>query len=270
MLRSAFLDLKTFSIAVKINKMKKSILSFALPFLPFWAFCCSCVGYTTFCEMVTPTSDVVKVRVINGYFWPATPSQNYWIDVVVEEVLMGTSQADTMTILASMGTTCDPFSSEFEVGNQYIVRLTEKKLDGPTDWFTFHFDNPCKESFLRMQDNQVIGFIKDEYSSQSYQAFKDQLGSCVNFTRTLEERELEGNFTLVPNPTSGATEIYSAFLLEPYELSVFTTAGQLVFKEMVGKTSSHYLSMEDQPNGVYFIKIKLDKASITTRLVVQR
>lgn len=250
--------------------MKKILLSFLFPTLPVLAFCCSCIGYTSFCELINPDTKVANVRIINGYFWPTTvDDRKFWIDVVVEETLQGDIQTDTMTILASSGTSCDPGIESFEIGKQLIVHLNESQPNGPTQWFTFRFENTCREDFLKLENGRVSGFIKENFTDIAYTEFKQQLGSCVNYTRTYDKPELERSFILFPNPSAVTAYLYSQHPISNYKLEIYNAIGQLMLSETVNNESKHPLLVGDFASGVYFVKIQVGEEFIVKRLAVQ-
>ncbi|MBK9016335.1 MAG: hypothetical protein IPM82_20960 [Saprospiraceae bacterium] len=131
--------------------MKKMLPVFALFLLPSLAFSCSCLYGLSFCELITPSSNVANVRIINTYVVATQFSEVLWLDVVVEEALQGSIEHDTMSILASYGTSCDPDFSAFHAGDNLVVQVDEELTDGPTDWYKFEFDNACKQSFLSLK-----------------------------------------------------------------------------------------------------------------------
>lgn len=249
--------------------MKKILLSLFLPAVPVLAFCCSCLGYTSFCELLSPETKVANVRVINGYFWPTVDEGKFYIDVVVEETLQGDIQTDTMTILASTNLSCDPGVEAFEVGKNFIVHLNESLTGGPTDWFTFRFYNGCREEFLELENGRVSGYIKDGYTDIAYSDFKQQMGTCVSYTHTYDRGELERLFILYPNPTTTTAFINAENIIKDYKVEIYNAIGQLMLSETVSNENNHPLPIGDFSNGVYFIKIRLGDEFITKRLVVQ-
>jgi len=250
--------------------MKKTLFSLLLPALPALAICCSCIGYTSFCELIKPDTRVARVRVINRYFWPTVAERKFWIDVVVVETLQGDVQEDTMTILASWGTSCDPDYAVFNIDEQFIVHINEAYQPGPTDWPSFAFENGCREEYLSLKNGQVSGFIKENYTDMPYLDFKQQLGTCVNFTRTRDREELNSIFSLLPNPAASEVYIYCKSLVKNYTLKIYNAVGQLMLSETVANGNSHHLALDCFNNGVYFIKIQVGNEFITKRLVVQR
>lgn len=249
--------------------MKKFLPIFALFLLPSFMMACSCIYSSSFCEHVKSSSKVANVRIINTYVSPWQFSEVLWIDVVVEDNLLGIVEHDTMTILASYGSSCDPDFSLFKIGGHLIVQEGEAITNGPTNWYTFEFDNACNEAFLSLENGIVTGFIKDEYEMQSYEILKDNLGTCTNFTRTFEKDELENSVSIFPVPASDVANIYTPIRFD-YDYTLVNVAGQTLVKERVIGETKHPLPISDLPNGLYFLKLQVGQVSIMKRMIVQR
>jgi hypothetical protein len=247
--------------------MKKMLPVFALFLLPSLAFSCSCLYGLSFCELITPSSNVANVRIINTYVVATQFSEVLWLDVVVEEALQGSIEHDTMSILASYGTSCDPDFSAFHAGDNLIVQ-DEELANGPTDWYKFEFDNACKQSFLSLKNDTVSGFILDKYEMQPYGEFKSALGTCANFTHTFDKEELEGFIHLVPVPAATEAVVHTNVPLD-YQLTLFTPTGQLMLQASVSGEHAHSLDVSDLPNGLYFVRLQIGEVPIVRRLVVQ-
>jgi len=212
---------------------------------------------------------VANVRIISTYADSSEFHNNLWIDVVVEETVQGTIEYDTMTILASQGTSCDPGFSEFRMGENLIVQVGEEYPNGPTDWYTFVFNNGCEESYLSLKDGSVTGFIRDKYEMQSYSGFKNNIGDCANFTHILEKEDIEGFVFLFPVPAASGAFIETLINID-YELTIYSASGQKLLHESVTNETRHPLDVAGLPNGLYFVRITVGEVTIVQRLLVQR
>lgn len=247
--------------------MKKRLPIAVCFLLPSLAFCCSCISEQSFCELASPTSKIASVRIISTYE-VATPTSNIlWLDVVVLEALQGSIQHDTMTILASRGTSCDPHFSAFQTGDSLIVRISEELPDGPTNWYKFSFENACRQAFLWLKNGMVSGLIMSDYTVQSYAEFKSAVGTCANFTQTFDKKELERFIYLMPVPAVTEAYVYTSLPLD-YQLTVFTPTGQAVFQASVSGERSYPIHVSDYPNGLYFVRLQIGDVIIVRRLVV--
>jgi hypothetical protein len=245
--------------------MKRIYTLSLLLLLPGWALCCSCSSYASFCEIITPQSEVAAVRIINTI----REGHRLWIDVVVEESLQGTIAHDTMTVLASSGTSCDPSYEFFNVGDQLIVHRREAIVDGPTSWFAFAFENPCAEDFLRIDNGQVVFYFDGQWRSEPYDFFKTDIGGCARQERSPRKAILERLLSIYPQPAATAAVIDLQIALN-YELALFTAAGQLLLEQSVVNEARHQLDVSRLPHGVYVLRLRFRQAEVVRKLVVQR
>ena len=251
----------------KNNAMKKIFTLSAFYLLPAWALCCSCLYFTSFCELITPQSAVAKVRIFNTTVY----QYGLWIDVAVEEPLQGAVQHDTLTILASRGTSCDPSFEAFSIGDELVVHLGEAIADGPTDWFTFAFQNACQQDFLEIVDGQVELFADGKWRLESYQNFKKNIiaGGCAEQRDVPDKATLERLLSVYPLPASTEATIDLQIALD-YELALFSANGQLLLENAVVNEARHQLDVSRLPNGVYLLRLRFEAAELVRKLVVQR
>jgi Secretion system C-terminal sorting domain len=247
--------------------MKKTATLSALFLLPSLAFCCSCLRGTSFCELITDVSIVAKVRIFDTHL--DSLNMRFWVDVVVEEKLKGNMEQDTITILASQGTTCDHEFSEFQIDGNLIIQYTETLTGGPTDWPYFIFGSICEESYLHFKDDMVIGFIREEYEMQPYQTFRNQLSDCANYTHIFNKEELEQFIHIFPVPAASEAFIDTQIPFD-YTMTIFTATGQLLQQETVIGKYRHPLYISDLPNGFYFVRLQIGDVPILKKLVIQR
>ncbi len=255
------------TLGKKDTIMKRISTISALFLLPSLAFCCSCLYGTSFCELITPTKQIANVRIFNTHL--DSLNLTLWLAVVVEEALQGSIEQDTMTILASQGTSCDPDFSEFQIGGNLIVQFDETITGGPTNWPYFIFGNICEESYLHLKDDMVIGFIREEYEMQPYQTFRNQLSDCANYTHIFDKEELEQFIHIFPVPAASEAFIDTQIPFD-YTLTIFTATGQLLQQETVIGKYRHPLYISDLPSGLYFVRLQVGDVTILKRLLVQR
>lgn len=249
--------------------MKRISTISALFLLPSLAFCCSCLYYESFCELITANSNVASVRIFDKHLDPL--SMKLWVDVVVEETLQGIVEHDTMTILASHGTSCDPGFEAFNIDDKLIVHIRETYIGGPTSWVTFDFNNGCHEEFIRVVNDEVTHIIEDKWVTESYGAFKSDINTCANLTHVFDKEEIESFISLYPVPAANEAFIEINIQLD-YELTVFSATGQLLRKESVlfVQGRNHKINISDLPNGVYFLRLQFGEVSVLKRLLIQQ
>ncbi|WP_205503806.1 endonuclease [Rufibacter psychrotolerans] len=83
-------------------------------------------------------------------------------------------------------------------------------------------------------------------------------------------KELEEQFSLFPNPTTGTVTVKAPAGLRLQEATVFSALGQLVATRKV--TNAHQpvtINLQQLPKGIYFIQLKTDKGTLVRRVVVQ-
>jgi hypothetical protein len=249
--------------------MKKLFTLIAWTLLPVWAFSCTCHYFTGFCGAITPQSAVATVRIFNTATYQQAP-RDLWIDVVVEETLQGIILHDTMTILASRSTTCDPDNSVFQIGDQFVIHLNDALIDSPTDWYSFYFRNGCIQDFLKILNGQVRLWQNQSTQTMSYNEFKNKLGDCARQTNHPNQATLESLLWLYPQPA--VDQVWIDLQLPPfdYRLKLFSFTGQLLLEEAVPPRSRYPFDVSWLPNGIYFLHLQFGEASIVRKLVVQR
>jgi hypothetical protein len=191
-----------------------------------------------------------------------------WIQVVVEKRLQGDIENDTMSVLASSGTSCDPGYDFFSIGQRLVINIWDETTGGPTPFYSFAFNNGCSEQFLVLDGDMVSGNIKDKYESQPYHDFKNNLGTCANFTHTFERGELERFINIFPVPASSVATIYNQIGFD-YDYTLLTATGQVVLWEQVIGEYDHPLPVSGLPNGLYFLHFQVGEVPFVKRLVVQ-
>lgn len=97
---------------------------------------------------------------------------------------------------------------------------------------------------------------------------------CMNNTTVTQDvstctginsNELDGVFTIYPNPTQGLMVVDASS-----EISICVTdvLGNHVFTEVLPQ-GKHIFQMDNQPNGIYFLKVNKDGLSKTLRIIKQ-
>jgi predicted enzyme related to lactoylglutathione lyase len=87
----------------------------------------------------------------------------------------------------------------------------------------------------------------------------------VNNTAALEGQELT-KLTFNPNPTEGIVYISAEGMIQA-QISVLDVGGRLVFSIANIDATNFALNITDQPQGVYFVKLKQDEKQFNFRIV---
>lgn len=249
--------------------MKKTTLLALLALLPAWAFCCRCAYITEFCAIVTPQSEIATVRIIDTLMSP-DPEYQYpvqWINVVVVETLQGAIEHDTMTILASRLTSCDPSPNSFGLGDLLIVHLRDAIDNGPTGHFTFSFQNTCTQDFLRIDNGQIRIWRNGSSQEEAYVTFRANLGACA---RQPNQPRLETMLLVSPQPAAQEVWIELRRPLDAeLQFELFSVSGQFLLKGSVpAEQARQRLDVSKLPAGAYLLRFQLGEVSVVRKLVV--
>ena len=88
-------------------------------------------------------------------------------------------------------------------------------------------------------------------------------------TKCLENEEVM--MQISPNPNYGSFTIASYLLLQNTEVSIYSSNGQLILNiPVVSRINNQEVSLENLPNGVYFVRLKSDEHSITETFTVMK
>ena len=97
---------------------------------------------------------------------------------------------------------------------------------------------------------------------------------CMNNTTVTQDvstctgintNELDGVFTIYPNPTQGLMVVES---ITEISICVTDVLGNHIFTEVLPE-GKHIFQMDNQPNGIYFLKVNKDEFSKTLRIIKQ-
>lgn len=253
--------------------MKKTLLLALLALLPAWAFSCRCAYITEFCTIVTPQSDIATVRIIDTLMSP-DPEYQYpvqWINVVVVETLQGAIEHDTMTILASRLTSCDPSPNSFGLGDLLIVHLRDAIDNGPTGHFTFSFENVCAQDFLRIDNGQIRNWRNGSSQEEAYDTFRANLGACARqLFNPVDQRTLESLLSVSPQPAKDEAWIeLRRPLAVALQFELFSVSGQFLLEGSIpAEQARQRLDVSKLPAGAYLLRFQLGEVSVVRKLVV--
>lgn len=240
--------------------MKKHLLSFAITLLPGFALACSCISITTFCERVTPESEVISVKILTGYYVDFT----HYIDVIFIENVQGDTSLELLTLRTGSGNSCDPFPDMFVGGDTLVFIMGLQLGNSPSPHTTFMLDFACGSNFLIVSNGKVtIGPYFDP-KEVTYPVFKNNFGECAKINPPLT-----GWRAPLVYPSPALAEV---FLENNHQsaiaFQVFTSTGKLVTEGDLPSRSKSPFDVSDWPAGVYFIRFGLDGELLVERFVV--
>jgi Peptide-N-glycosidase F, C terminal/Secretion system C-terminal sorting domain len=99
----------------------------------------------------------------------------------------------------------------------------------------------------------------------------------VNFTIQLpngvKADETQNKFTVFPNPSQGLFSInFNSLTTKQFNVDVFDVYGNKVFDENVANSATNVfqINLSDQPNGMYLIRLRTDKGSVSKRVILSK
>ncbi len=239
--------------------MKKSIffLMIAIALSPVKAFSCSCLTPSSFCESITDENGQT-LEWITAIVRAKLVSNTNRKDVEVSEVIYGSIPESEMVILHDW---CTLYVHELEFGAEYIFAL--KEFEG-----NFSLLN-CAVSFLKIEDEVVIGAIAPGINSMDYKdlASLETCGDAFKFF------SLDRHVKLFPNPTAYQIKIQNihAEASVNIDLKVYDIHGRLVSmpSNVQGILPEEHwvIDIESYSSGVYLFKISTTFQELVYRVV---
>jgi extracellular elastinolytic metalloproteinase len=83
----------------------------------------------------------------------------------------------------------------------------------------------------------------------------------------MEENELDNAISLFPNPTSGVITLLNNSNIDIHTLTIMDINGRIIQRvDIEGTTTSTNFSVASLAQGMYFVKIETDTASIVKKI----
>ena len=163
------------------------------------------------------------------------------IDVTSPNPILGNGLVTDQTSLMNLG------SIDFSV-------------TGGTAPYTYNWSNGATtEDLSDLSGGTYTVTITDANGCEEISTF------TVNNTNALEGQELI-KLTFTPNPTEGFVHISAEGMIQA-QISVLDVGGRLVFSIANIDATNFALNITDQPQGVYFVKLKQDEKQVNFRIV---
>lgn len=141
------------------------------------------------------------------------------------------------------------------------VSFTNQSICMPTSWnWTFEGGTPETST----EENPVVTYNEGGEFSVTL-VVENEAGSNTitksNYVTVgwvgLDESETDNNFKVFPNPSHGAINIINNNNLQVSSVEVYNVSGQMIlFNESRGFDNNIQVDLQDQPKGVYHLKIK--------------
>jgi len=81
---------------------------------------------------------------------------------------------------------------------------------------------------------------------------------------------LDKNITLFPNPTKGNITLQNENNLPLSEVIIYNSIGQIVYTQQIDNTTTDMrISLENYPDGIYFVRINSGNTSVVKRIIKQ-
>lgn len=230
--------------------------------LPFIGQACSCAWVSNFCETSNLQSVISTVKVIDKF---DDGMRHHFLKVEIIEDLRGITTKDTMTILASSGTSCDVSPEGFNI-NDILIVLVRNNPDVTDTGYSYDFpiEGGCSRSYIFLIDGMVKQHPADD-TGVPYEDFKSEIEECVKAS-VLDEPEVLNRLTYIfPNPALNKLKI-RIYPAGNFSYTIYSTAGQKMREaEVIGFQED--LDISNFENGVYYLKIRVNRTAIFKKIV---
>ena len=102
-------------------------------------------------------------------------------------------------------------------------------------------------------------------------AWYNSIASQFTTTALGNEKFLQNDFSLYPNPSKGSFTIQFKDLMDSFSVEVFDVTGKTVYENKYDQSANlvQMINLDNPTSGVYFVNIKSDKGIVTKKLVIQ-
>jgi len=244
--------------------MKKSLSFLLITFLTVFnnnLNACECAEQPPyFCVPFKEMHHIFLVVVTNTLDW-------HNLEVKIIDNVQNSTTEDTLKILGHDGVNCGQEMSIFNLSDTLVLAIfnfetRDAELGELYDWSL----SGCGRSYLYYSNNFVEGPIDETHNSQNYQAFKDNIVSCIPIPVSSYEIEKESiQLRVYPNPVSEYLFINLNGILEA-QLDILNSKGQIVRSDLNFKPGNQQLIIDDlQNNQLYFMRVKTETGMIVLK-----
>jgi hypothetical protein len=159
------------------------------------------------------------------------------------------------------------------------VTFTDHSTGNPVSWnWSFPGGTPSSST---LQNPVVTYTLKGTFDVQlivSNTASSDTLNKTnyieTDYPARIENLSTDFTISVTPNPNNGVFKISMAsFKGNRINLSVFNPVGTLVYEEpdfAINDKSSKTIDLSTLKEGIYFLKVKSDDATITRKVIIRK
>ena len=240
-----------------LKLIQLSFLIFFFQFIHNNSIACTC-GYNepVFCRELDEDENVLKVLVEEFYINQYGFTDRMRVSVL-ENIHLNTSH-DTLLIFGQDGLNCEEYVDQFNISDTLILGTF---IYNDT---TISYLNGCGLSFLRFENDTVYGQVTDDLTFQSMEDFKTNLFTCIDLEVPIEDLN-DNNFKIYPNPFIDKVIIE---LSEPItKLELIDLNGKILQTLESDNDLKLELTVKENTNGIYFLRIYSGKAILTRKLI---
>lgn len=186
------------------------------------------------------------------------------LTVLVLENLKNSVSTDTIRILGQDGVNCGETFHNLFVSDRVIFGI--KKIEYYGD--SLYYLHGCGLHYLKTSGATVLGPISPGVSAQSYEQFKIDLESCVQYVSTEESLIIRDQIRMYPNPTSDYIIIKSSELMNG-NVEVFELSGNLIRMDRLESVEEYIFDLGDLQDGIYMVKIQNANFCIFEKIVIR-
>ncbi|MBD8083623.1 T9SS type A sorting domain-containing protein [Chryseobacterium caseinilyticum] len=168
--------------------------------------------------------------------------------------------ADPMLIRLNKDSGAVIGASEIQSNFGYQDEFTAVSVDNDGNYVLGGFYH--NQLFTDPSDN--INTILNPFTTGKSQFFIAKLAKSVCSNLSVEETAVDAGLQFYPNPVQDLLTIKSKNKLESYE--VYSSAGQTVLRGSLGNNNAQ-INMSALTAGVYYVKVKTEKAVVTEKVV---
>ena len=116
-------------------------------------------------------------------------------------------------------------------------------------------DTCILENLISTKDGgfAMLGYRNDSNSLQDFYLVRTY--DSTLYTSLEQKNKNHESLKIYPNPTSGSFTIHIPESLNNFETAIFNSSGQNVYSKHFSSASEFSLNLEDNPKGIYFVRI---------------
>ncbi len=219
--------------------------------LPDFLSACSCAGQPSFCEGILNTDGTVNSTLI--IFGEKTKEKSNGMDVKILSTFHGLASTEEIFIKSGNGADCGLWTSQFEVGEQFILSLYAINDNISATTYTISI---CGTNWLKVENGKVMGKIAPGISEIAISDFPS-IANCGEFVPIETQDAL---IKVFPNPATTAFQV-DIELDNPIQgfFNIYDMAGRFIEKVAIEGTDQVSIpyQVEKLPAGIYLVEVYL-------------